>query len=271
VAVHLDLNMTVLGKEIHRVYDPDGPIQIFDDGVCRHLSFGTQDEQGCILKAKPSQLQYAYSKAMMLGVLFQPEPTRCLLLGLGAGALTHALYAHCPQTELVVVEWRAQVIRLAYRYLQLPRDKRLQVLQSDAHAYLQRTDNPRFDLVMSDIYSSAGMDQRQQQQDYIAACKRHLTPQGWLVLNFWDEHRNPDLIGRLQQAFQQVWAARISTGNWVVYATQQSAQPSAQPTAHPAPQPTKDAMKAVSEKLGFSLSKVLPQLVCLTQDDATQR
>ena len=56
--------MTVLGKEIHRVYDPDGPIQIFDDGVCRHLSFGTQDEQGCILKAKPSQLQYAYSKAM---------------------------------------------------------------------------------------------------------------------------------------------------------------------------------------------------------------
>ena len=248
--------MAFLGKEIHRVYDADGPIQIFDDGIRRHLSFGTDDEQGCILKADPTQLQYAYSKAMMLGLLQCEDPNRCLFLGLGSGALAQVFFSRCLHTQIEVVELREQVVRLAYRFLQLPRSDRLHTTVGDANDYVKNPNNGPFDLIFSDIYTADGMDQSQQQDDYIDHCAQLLSPPGWLVLNFWDEHRNPALLAQLQTQFKQLWAARIDSGNWIVYA---SNVPTSQVL-----QPTKDALKALSLRLGFSLTKVLQNLVCLS-------
>ena len=59
-----------LGKELYRYYDEYGPLQVFDDGNKRYLSFGDGDEQSCQLKSDPLQLQHDYSRAMLLVLLF---------------------------------------------------------------------------------------------------------------------------------------------------------------------------------------------------------
>jgi hypothetical protein len=89
---------SVPGKEIHRTYDEHGPIQVFDDGTKRYLSFGEGDEQSCILKAQPEMLQHEYTRAMLLPTLFL-EPRSAILIGLGGGAVPNCLFHHWPELQ----------------------------------------------------------------------------------------------------------------------------------------------------------------------------
>lgn len=213
--------MSIPGKEIIRVYDEYGPIQVFDDGNKRHLAFGTDDEQGCILKSKPHQVQYAYVRAMLLHLIFDQAPGNCLLLGLGSGALAHALYLHLPNAQITIVELRQKVIDLGFSHFQLPRDERLSLLQGDAGKYIQESDDTdKFDVIYSDIYSAGGMDEQQTEKVYIQGCLDRLCPDGWLVLNFWQEHRKSHFLPLLKEHFSQVWVNSIDSGNWIIMASQ---------------------------------------------------
>src|SRR2546430_1254668 len=133
-----------LGKEIYRTYDEYGPLQVFDDGPKRYLSFGDGGEQSCVLKAEPFLLQHDYTRAMLLPLLFS-RPGDAILMGLGGGALPACLHHNLSDAQLRVVELRHAVIKLAYRYFQLPRDERLQVINCDAGEFVdaettQKTD-----------------------------------------------------------------------------------------------------------------------------------
>ncbi len=244
--------MALQGKEIMRVYDALGPIQVFDDGNRRHLAFGTDDEQGCILKQNPAQVQYGYIKAMLLVLLFESDPKACLLLGLGSGALLQSLFESLPDCQITAVELRRQVIQLAYSHLYLPRDPRVTVVEADAGSYLLNAQPQQYPLIFSDIYSSGGMDPQQTQTDFILRCKRALAPQGWLVINFWEEHRNVPFLDQLRAQFSNLWVNRIDSGNWIVFASNG--------TQRPIKKQTKPQIKALSQRLGFSVSKVFQGL-----------
>ena len=111
--------------------DAFGPITVTDDGTCRTLAFADHDAQSCCLKTAPQLLQYDYTQAMLLVLLFC-QPKRVWLLGLGGGSLATALHHFIPGIHITAVELRPAVIELAYRYFQLPHSKRLAVVQQDA-------------------------------------------------------------------------------------------------------------------------------------------
>lgn len=244
--------MALQGKEIIRVYDALGPIQVFDDGNRRHLAFGTDDEQGCLLKQNPAQVQYAYIKAMLLVLLFEPNPKACLLLGLGSGALLHALFASLPQCQITAVELRRQVIQLGYSHLYLPRDSRVAVVEADAGAYLSKVQAQSYNLILSDIYNSGGMDPQQGEIEFIAQSATALSPQGWLVMNFWEEHRKMIFLDLLKAHFSNIWVNRIDSGNWIVFASNA--------TLRPSKIQLKLQVKQLSHTLGFSVAKVFQGL-----------
>jgi len=240
--------MSIPGKEIIRVYDEYGPIQVFDDGNKRHLAFGTEDEQGCILKSRPHQVQYAYIRAMLLHLLFDHTPENCLILGLGSGGLAHALFHHLPSTQVTVVELRQKVIELGYSHFQLPRDDRLVLIQRDAGEYIRQSDHTEtFDVIYSDIYSSEGMDQQQTEALYIQGCLARLHPDGWLVINFWQEHRKLQFLALLKTYFSQVWVNSIDSGNWILMASQNPQQLNKKQV--------KSAAKQLSVGFGFSFQQ----------------
>lgn len=220
--------MPIPGKEIFRCYDQYGPIQVYDDGNKRYLAFGSNNEQSCQLKTQPTQLQYEYTRTMLLPLLFNPVPNSALLLGLGGGSLAGCLYHLFDTIELTTVELRRAVIDVAFSHFQLPQDSRLTIVQAHAGDFLrelefqnsQNSTAKSYDLVFSDIYDASGVDDLQLQERYLDQCRHVLTPDGWLILNYWSEHQgDTEILTALRERFADVRVCTLQSGNWIILAS----------------------------------------------------
>ena len=210
--------MSVLGKEIYRTYDEYGPIQVFDDGVKRYLAFEEDDEQTCVLKANPAQIQHEYTRAMLLSLLLV-DPREVLLLGLGGGSLATCLLGYHPELNLRAVELRRAVIKIAKKYFYLPKTDRLTVFEDDAGQYLLGDAVSPAQLILADMYGADGLDPQQLTHWFLERCHELLTDDGWLVLNCWNDHRrdkeNLRVIGGV---FAEVRVSTTTSGNWIIFA-----------------------------------------------------
>lgn len=243
--------MAGIGKEILRRYDEFGILQVFDNGNKRTLMFGADDEQGCVLKQNPQVIQFDYIRAMLLVLLFKPQSQHSLILGLGTGALANALFHVDPDQHLNIVELRQAVIDVAYSHFYLPEDPRLQTVLADAGDYIQ-ADVQRYDLVFSDLYNANGMDVQQGSHRFLSRCSDRLQDEGWLVLNFWQNHRRLDVVSQLKMQFRQVWSVSVGKDNWILLASNSEATLDKQEV--------KVRLKALNTSLGFSLSHIARSL-----------
>jgi spermidine synthase len=157
---------------------------------------------------------------MMLGLLLARETRHCTLLGLGAGALAQALLAHQPGCRIEAVELRPKVIELAQTWFGLPADRRLRLHTGDAWEYLNRRPVPT-DLLLTDLYMGAGMNELQARQHFLAACRSALKPGGVLICNYWlkSSLTHHALNESLQTVFdRQLVTLSIPDGNCVAFA-----------------------------------------------------
>lgn len=244
--------MSIPGKEIYRTYDEYGPVQVFDDGTKRYLSFGEGDEQSCILKVEPALLQHDYTRAMLLPLLYC-EPRDAILAGLGGGALVNCLHRYLPDLKLRAIELRHTIVKIAYRYFELPRDERLTLIQQDISEYLESGDVEKTDIFFSDIYGAEGMDPYFFQPWYIEACARLLNDDGWLVLNCWEEQRGDyETLEAIADNFADVYTCTVPSGNWIILA---SRRPSLTPEAV-----LKERAREQSKLFGYAVSENLFRL-----------
>lgn len=233
--------------------DDFGELLIIDDGDYRTLAFGAGDTQSMMLKSTPHLLQYDYTQAMLLVLLFC-QPKRVLLLGLGGGSLMTTLHHHIPGIQITAVELRARVIEVAYRYFRLPRGKKMQVVQQDAAEFISEPLPKKVDVIFTDLYHRDGVDATQLQTEFIADCAQQLKTQGgWLVLNCWVEHRdNPALMTALTEYFSDIRSVVTDSHNWVILAaTVRDTRSEAE---------LKDKATQLSGALGFSLNRHLTRL-----------
>lgn len=249
--------MPITGKEIYRTYDELGPIQVFDDGSKRYLSFGEGDEQSCVLKAEPHLLQHEYTRAMLLPFLFS-QPRDAVLVGLGGGALVNCLMHHFADLHLRVIELRHAVVKVARKYFELPRLDRLTIIEQDVAEYLEEkgigaAGHAKTDILFSDIYDAEGMAPQYFEPWYIEACAAMLNDDGWLVLNCWDEHRGEHgTLHTLTENFAQVFTCTVSSGNWIILASKK---------LHELDETNlKTVAKSQSKQLGYSVSAMLNRL-----------
>ncbi|MEZ5538016.1 MAG: methyltransferase [Thiolinea sp.] len=235
--------------------DEFGQLLVIDDGDYRTLAFAEDDSQSRMLKSTPHVLQYEYTQAMLLVLLFC-QPKRVLLLGLGGGSLMTALHHHIPGIHITAVELRAAVIEIAYRFFRLPRGKRLQVVQQDAALFVQTPMDKKVDVVFVDLYHRDGVDDAQLQAAFIADCAQQLKNNGWLVLNGWIEHQeNTVFMDTLQQYFTDIRSVLTGSHNWVIIAGIAGNSLNTQPDSV-----LKETAAQLSAKLGFSLSRHLARM-----------
>ena len=237
---------------LQHTHDEYGELIVTDDGACRMLAFAHNDEQSRCDKAAPHVLQYEYTQAMLLVLLFC-QPKRVLLLGLGGGSLLTALHHAISGIHITAVELRQSVIELAYRYFYLPRGKRLQVLNQNADDYLWQVEQRKVDVVFADLYHAEGVDSVQLRTDFIRRCAEQLKSNGWLVLNCWLEHRDdPILSSALYSHFVDIRTVLTGSRNWVILA--------GKTTDWQTNSQLKEAASRWESALGFSLHRPLARL-----------
>nr|CAA6829451.1 MAG: Spermidine synthase (EC [uncultured Thiotrichaceae bacterium] len=205
-------------KTIETLNDAFGELKVLDHDEFRTLAFAEDDAQSTMLKSTPHILQYEYTQAMLLVLLFC-QPKRVLLLGLGGGSLMTTLHHHIKGIHITAVELRALVVEVAYKYFRLPRGKKMQVVQQSADDFVCETMPKKVDVVFADLYHRDGVDETQLQAEFIAHCAKQLKDRGWLVINGWVEHQdNPTFITALQEHFVDIRTVLTGSHNWVILA-----------------------------------------------------
>jgi spermidine synthase len=175
------------GRLIYRCSDAIGPIEVVDTDTQRALHFGTRERQSAMDLQSPHALVLSYTRAMLSGLLFYENPETVLNVGLGGGSIPKFLAAHFPECHIDVVELREKVMQVAYRFFELPEERRLSVFIADIRDYLKTSRLKTYDIVLLDVFDQHGLSDSIKGYAFINACKKRLNPDGLLIVNLWSE------------------------------------------------------------------------------------
>lgn len=177
------------GKLIHRVRDAYGSIEVVDGHGVRSLHFESAARQSAIDLLAPDRIELAYLRSMLSVLLFVPNPSRILLLGLGGGTLARFFSQHFPNADIEVVELRQAVVDIAHQYFLLEPTPSLSIHVMDANDFLQErvsTDGRRpYDLLIVDIFDGEGPSVLLQEMSFLSLLRGLLSPDGVMALNLW--------------------------------------------------------------------------------------
>lgn len=176
---------------------------VYTDGDRRVLMFGDAVVQSEMQRSAPDELVLAYTRAMMLFVLFHPRPRRLLLLGLGGGSLAKFCCRHLPGADITVIELDPRVIALRAQF-GVPADgPNFRVFQADAINFLSALDTP-VDVILADVYAPGGMPPAFGSATFYADCRRALREGGVLAANLHGRERDyQQITQRMAHAFDQ--------------------------------------------------------------------
>ncbi len=172
------------GKLIYSGRDAYTSVQVIQNKGLNTLHFGSRVAQSSMFLDDPFKVEMEYNQAMLLSLLYKPQPKSVLSLGLGGGAKQKFLWKHldCHQ---VCVELSPLVIDVGRRFFEIPQDDRLQIVQMDALEYLQKPQEQRFDIILIDLYDAEGMSPLLGEKELFQLCHEILLPDGILVWNLW--------------------------------------------------------------------------------------
>lgn len=125
------------GVVVHEARSPYSHIRVVDYDSRRALLFLGEKGEYAIetlidLKA-PHRLQHPYARTMLVGLLYRPDPSACLLAGLGGGALVRFLNHHFPEMRLDVVE--IDPVALAREFFGIAPGPRMRIFTEDGFSF----------------------------------------------------------------------------------------------------------------------------------------
>jgi spermidine synthase len=201
-------------------------VQVWEKEDRRELRFGNHIMQSVFSRLKPDYLVLPYSRFMLLGLLFCPEPKSVLHLGLGGGSIARWLHREFPQLQQTVIEINSAVIEAAYRFFELPRDKRLRMLCGDAVEMIP-TLTEQYDLIILDAFGDYGAPEELTRIEFLHNLRDCLRDDSWLVGNLWTVTGDfEEMREQWESTFSQVLEARANRkGNVILYGSKLSQLP----------------------------------------------
>jgi spermidine synthase len=133
----------------------------------------------------PLYLLAPYTQAMLLGLVWRPEPWKVYIIGLGAGRIPMILHHYHSDVIIDSTEIDSEVLPVAKRFFALKPDKRLHVEVQDGRDYLaRRRKDMRYDIIFSDAFRGTGYGPYQfATREFYNLCNEHLAGDGVLVVN----------------------------------------------------------------------------------------
>lgn len=168
---------------------------------------------------KPLHLLSPYSQLAMLSLLWQPQPKRVYIIGLGGGRIPLYLHHLLVDAQILCAEIDAEVIKAA-RLFGLQTDRRLQVRLREGRKMLaeQPAEKP-FDIIMMDAFLGTGGGPRALATvEFYALCRQHLSASGVMIVNLLPA--DPDFAikeATLRAAFRHIYRIEDPDRGNVVY------------------------------------------------------
>jgi spermidine synthase len=189
------------------------------DTLSLHFDYtAIQSEMRC---DAPDELVLGYTRTMMGFLLFNPNPKRIAMIGLGGGSIAKYCYARLPDACIAVAEINPQVIALRDDFCVPQDDERFQVLCQDGADFVHHASGP-FDVLIVDGYGPAGPAPQLCTQRFYDECYRKLAPGGVMAVNlaFFNES-HAGSIARIRRSFANavVVVESEDPGNRIVFAT----------------------------------------------------
>jgi spermidine synthase len=149
----------------------------------------------------PDRLLLGYTLSMMGFLLFNPDPEKIAMIGLGGGSMPKYCYHHLPLSSIVVVENDPEVIALRDQFCIPPDDARLQVHCDDGAAFVQRATD-RFDVLVVDGFDRDGQPPQLCSKTFYDDCYSALAQDGILVVNLLGDVAETTIyLDRIRQCF----------------------------------------------------------------------
>jgi spermidine synthase len=211
----------MLGKwRIHRLFDCEATVEVSEKDGIRYLHLGSSTVQSAMKVADPAELVLSYTRAMMSFLLFAAEPAHAAMIGLGGGSLPKFFYHRVQGSRVTVIENNEKVIAVARRHFGVPEDDaRFRVETGQGETWV--ADHPRScQVLMVDGYDSHAQVDALSTEDFYAAARRALDPDGVLVVNLWSSDMQFDAcLQRIERCFETVVCVPAERrGNVVVLA-----------------------------------------------------
>lgn len=165
------------------------------------LHFDIWSVQSEMNRDAPDELVLGYTKTMMGFLLFNTDPKKIAMIGLGGGSLPKYCYRYLPETSIVVVEKDQEVIVMRDHFFIPKDDARFQVLCADGADFLNSVTN-EFDVLIVDGFERLGQPAQLCSQLFYDDCYRALAPDGIMAVNLLhDELKNNVILDRIHHSF----------------------------------------------------------------------
>jgi spermidine synthase len=223
---------------------------IFETPFERRMHFTNEATQSAMLFSDPDALISQYTRKMMAFLLFDPNPQRIVMIGLGGGSLAKFCYRHLPRADITVVEIDEDVIALRDEFCIPKDDDRFRVVHDDGARYLESL-GEQIDALLIDAFDADGIALSLANSKFYSCAARQLTEKGVLVMNFWGPcERYVDNLAQARAAFGDslMLVPVAGDANVLLFAFKQ-----------PPPQAITDELEAVAQRLQMRLLLDFPR------------
>jgi spermidine synthase/MFS family permease len=180
---------------------------VVDAEGSRYLRFDSSFQSGMYIE-QPFRTRFAYTDYLELGLAYNPNAKRVLVVGLGGASAPKRVWRDFGDVELTVVELDPEVVETAYKWFALPRDARIDVEVDDGRRFLQRHDE-RYDVIMLDAFYSDGVPFHLTTLEFVELVRDRLTPGGVVAVNVIGALTGDS--SRITRAFWKTYAAVFPT------------------------------------------------------------
>ncbi len=175
-------------------------ITVSDEGGIRYLKLDNYWQSAMDLH-QPHRTVFRYADYMHVGMLFQPQPERVLVIGMGGGTVPKRYVEDYPKVRVDVAEIDPAVVEVAYRFFGVPRDSRLRAFAQDGRQFVRRTEE-RYDHILMDAYLRDTLPFHLATREFFQEARAKLRPGGVFVAN---------IIGALDGPYSHLFRAVYRT------------------------------------------------------------
>lgn len=179
--------------------------------------------------ANSENLLIRYTRTMFANYLFNPTPTRVMIVGLGGGAMVKFIEHYDSDLFVDVVEIDPVIVQIADEYFGVRNSEQVHITTGDGFAYLEAA-TETYDTVYMDAFlkpsnntDSTGVPLRMQTVRFYEGIQSHLTETGNVIFNLNHGEELVENIEAIRSAFPQTYIFRVmGAGNTIVVGSMNS-------------------------------------------------